>query len=48
VLLDETVTDSHGEHWHTDDIDKYIKQSALDDSVYVDIDQIEITEGETE
>jgi hypothetical protein len=48
VLLDETVTDSHGERWHTDDIDKYIKQSALDEDVYVDIDQIEITEGETE
>lgn len=48
VLLDETVTDSHGDRWHTDDIDKYIKQSALDEDVYVDIDQIEITEGETE
>lgn len=48
VLLDETVTDSHGDRWHTHDIDKYIKQSALDEDVYVDIDQIEITEGETE
>jgi hypothetical protein len=48
VLFDETVTDSHGDRWHTDDIDKYIKQSALDDSVYVAIDQLEIVERETE
>jgi len=47
VLMDDTVLDCYGDRWHKDDIGTYLKQSALDDSVYVDISQIEITEGET-
>jgi len=45
--MDDTVLDCYGDRWHKDDIGTYLKQSALDDSVYVDISQIEITEGET-
>jgi hypothetical protein len=48
VCTDDTVTDSNGTIWHTDDVDVHIKQSALDPTVYVDITQLEITEGETE
>jgi len=48
ALMDDTVLDCYGDRWHTDDIGKTIKQSALDEDVYVDIGQIEITEGETE
>lgn len=48
ALLEDTVLDCYGDRWHTDDIGKTIKQSALDEDVYVDIGQIEITEGETE
>jgi hypothetical protein len=48
VCTDDTVTDSNGTIWHTDDVDVHIKQSALDPTVYVAIDQLEITEGETE
>jgi hypothetical protein len=47
VCTDDTVTDSNGTIWHTDDVDVHIKQSALDPTVYVAIDQLEITEGET-
>jgi hypothetical protein len=48
VCTDDVVSDSNGGTWHTDDIDVHIKQSALDPSVYVAIDQLEIVEGETE
>jgi hypothetical protein len=48
VCTDDTVTDSNGTIWHTDDVDVHIKQSALDPTVYVAIDQLEITEGVTE
>jgi hypothetical protein len=46
VCTDDIVSDSNGGTWHTDDIDVHIKQSALDPSVYVAIDQLEIVEGE--
>jgi hypothetical protein len=48
ACTDDTVVDANGTVWHRDDIDVNIKQSALDPSVYVDIDQLEIVEGETE
>jgi hypothetical protein len=48
VCTDEVVTCANGTIWHTGDIDVHIKQSALDPSVYVDITQLEIVEGETE
>jgi hypothetical protein len=48
VCTDDTVTDSNGTIWHIDDVDVHIKQSALDPTVYVDITQLEIVEGETE
>ena len=46
VCSDDVVTCANGTIWHTDDIDVHIKQSALDPTVYVDITQLEIVEGE--